>query len=81
MSHPAAPPGSACLPLGRRFQPINILKRWAVVLSNRILHRLPSAPTQAGAPLIVQGFVILQWFFTRTNWKAKGNGVTIERGY
>ena len=55
MSNPAAPPGSACLPLGRRLHPINTLKRWPVVLSIRILHRLPSAPTQAGAPLIVQG--------------------------
>ena len=54
MSHPAAPPGSACLPLGRRLHPINTLKRWPVVLSNRNLHRLPSAPTQAGAPLIFQ---------------------------
>ena len=53
MSHPAAPLGSACLPLGRRFHPINILKRWPVVLSIRILHRHPFAPTQAGATLIV----------------------------
>ena len=55
MFHPAAPPGSACLPLGRRLHPINILKRWPVALSFRILHRLPSALTQAGAPLIVKG--------------------------
>ena len=52
--HPAAPPGSACLPLSRRLNLINILKRWLFVLSNRILHRFPSAPTQAGAPLILQ---------------------------
>lgn len=55
MSHPAAPPGSACLPLGRRFQPINVLKRWPVVLCIGILHRHPVAPTQSGAPLIAQG--------------------------
>ena len=54
MSHPAAPPGSACLPLGRRCQPINTLKRWAVFPSNGIVHRHLSAPTQAGAPLIMQ---------------------------
>ena len=51
---PGGTAGSACLPLGRRCQPINILKRWPVVPSNGILHRLLSAPTQAGAPLIVQ---------------------------
>ena len=56
MFHPAEPQGSACLPPGRRFHPISILKLWPVVLSNLILHRHPFAPTQAGAPLIVQRF-------------------------
>ena len=65
MFHPAAPPGSACLPLGRRFHPINILKRWPDVPSIRILHRRLSAPTQAGAPLIEQGVGILHRSFYR----------------
>ena len=56
MFHPAEPQGSACLPPGRRFHSISILKLWPVVLSNLILHRHPFAPTQAGAPLIVQRF-------------------------
>ena len=63
MSHPAAPPGSACLPLGRRLHPINILKRWAVVLSNRILHRHAEcaypgrrSPHRAGCSLFCSGF-------------------------
>ena len=54
MWHPAAPPGSACLPLGRRFHPINTMKLWLFVLSIRILQRHPYAPTQSGATLIEQ---------------------------
>ena len=40
--------------LGRRLNPITVLKRGPVFPSNRILHRCPSATTQSGAPLIVQ---------------------------
>ena len=54
MSHPAAPPGSACLPLDRRLHPVNTLKLWPIVLSNHFLHRHPFAPTPAGATLIAQ---------------------------
>ena len=54
MSHSAAPPGSACLPLGRRFQPFKALKLWLFVPSSHPLHSRPFAPTQAGAPLIAQ---------------------------
>ena len=54
MSHPAGPPGSACLPPGRRLQTIKILKLWHVVLNDHILHRHPFAPTQAAATLIAQ---------------------------
>ena len=54
MWHLAAPPGSACLPLGRRFHPINTLKLWLFVLSIRILQRHPYAPTQSGVTVIEQ---------------------------
>jgi len=54
MFHPAVPPGSACLPPGRRLQAINILKLWHVVLNDHILHGHPFAPTQAAATLIAQ---------------------------
>ena len=59
------PPGSACLPLGRRLHAITVLKRWPVVLCIGILHRHPFAPTQSGAPLIVQGVRYAAVAFTR----------------
>ena len=54
MFHPAAPPGSACLPLGRGFQPFKALKLWLFVPSSHTVHRHPVAPTQAGVTLIAQ---------------------------
>ena len=54
MSRPAAPPGSACLPLGRRFYPINSLNLWPVALSDHILKCHYFALTQASTTQIAQ---------------------------
>ncbi|MFU8882294.1 MAG: hypothetical protein ACNA7Q_07985 [Rhodobacterales bacterium] len=50
---PAAPPGSACLPPGRRFGRPNTLQRLGFMRCRRIRPRPARAPAQAGAALIL----------------------------